>query len=249
MDDRISQDDFLSGIRKQQAIIRKLFASKRRRNEMMTDLARKRYGWMIGKFFDTGEEAWYHVPLHTICCVRDIKAITANVFDDTVKLWLDCKVIVPRIENNAMVNLSCHTETFSFDHTEDLEATLAGKWVDWQVADEWFHNMYEKMRQSYGLKYDRLTIALDNIDSLKAALEAKEETHRMEMRGMVKWTDDFEKHLHSRLCEDYEQANNMVAWASRCDKPMDGEGLIRVSESADSIIKFIKKELGLIKED
>lgn len=214
--DRISQDDFLSGIRKQQAIIRKMFASKKRRNEMMTDLARKRYGWMIGKFFDTGNEPWYHVPLHTICCIRDVKAITANVFDDTVKLWLDCKVIVPRIEKNEMVNLNCHTETFSFDHTEDLEATLAGKWVGWQVADEWFHNMYEKMRQSYGLKYDRLTLALDQIESLKAALVAREETTRKKM--IDKTLDFFENDLccyigaqdftidHQRLADDFKKS-------------------------------------------
>lgn len=184
VNDRISQDDFLSGIRKQQAIIRKLFASKKRRNEVMTDLARKRFGWMIGKFFDTGEEAWYNVPLHTICCVRDIKAITANVFDDTVKLWLDCKVIVPRVEKNEMVNLNCHTETFCFDYTEDLEATLAGKWVGWQVADEWFHDMYEKMRQSYGLNYDRLTLALDQIESLKAANVAKDVVYKKELERL-----------------------------------------------------------------
>lgn len=183
---------------------------------MMTDLARKRYGWMIGKFFDTGNEPWYHVPLHTICCIRDVKAITANVFDDTVKLWLDCKVIVPRIEKNEMVNLNCHTETFSFDHTEDLEATLAGKWVGWQVADEWFHNMYEKMRQSYGLKYDRLTLALDQIESLKAALVAREETTRKKM--IDKTLDFFENDLccyigaqdftidHQRLADDFKKS-------------------------------------------
>jgi hypothetical protein len=193
-----------------------MFASKKRRNEMMTDLARKRYGWMIGKFFDTGNEPWYHVPLHTICCIRDVKAITANVFDDTVKLWLDCKVIVPRIEKNEMVNLNCHTETFSFDHTEDLEATLAGKWVGWQVADEWFHNMYEKMRQSYGLKYDRLTLALDQIESLKAALVAREETTRKKM--IDKTLDFFENDLccyigaqdftidHQRLADDFKKS-------------------------------------------
>jgi hypothetical protein len=37
----------------------------------------------------------------------------------------------------------------------------------------------------------------------------------------------------------------MIEWASRCDHPIEGEGLIKVSESADSIISFIKKELGI----
>lgn len=65
----------------------------------------------------------------------------------------------------------------------------------------------------------------------------------------IEWTDAFEQRLREKLEEDYEQANTMIKWASRCNHPIKGEGLIKVSESADGIISFIKKELGIIKDD
>ena len=57
------------------------------------------------------------------------------------------------------------------------------------------------------------------------------------------WNDEVEQRIREKLMEDYMQANNMICFASRADHPID-EGLIREAESADSIIKFIKKELG-----
>lgn len=58
------------------------------------------------------------------------------------------------------------------------------------------------------------------------------------------WNDEVEQRIREKLMEDYVQANNMICFASRADHPIE-EGLIREAESADSIIKFIKNELGL----
>jgi len=248
--DRITQDEFLKGVQKQRSLIRKLLAGERRRTEVLTELARQRYGWMIGKFFNAGSDSWWHVSQDSICCINDIKASAKNVFNDEVHLHMEYQVVEPRIEHGVMVNLNCHTETYYFNHDEDLEALMAQKWVSWEVADEQLFHRYEQMRQSYGLrKYDRLAIALDKIASLQAALAAKDEAHRAEMKGMIRWNGKAESRLHERLCKDYEQANRMIEWASRCDHPIESEGLIMVSESADSIISFIKKELGIIKGD
>ena len=60
----------------------------------------------------------------------------------------------------------------------------------------------------------------------------------------IEWTEDFEQRLKKKLEEEYEQANHWIDFASRADKPIKG-GLIQVESSADSMIKWIKKELGL----
>lgn len=248
--DRISQEAFLQGVKKQQSLIRKLLAGGKRRNEVLTELACERYGWMTGKFFNAGSDSWWGVSEGSICCVKDVRATAKNVFNDDIDLQMAYQVVEPRIEGGVMVNLNCHTNTFHFNYDEDLEVLMAQKWVGWQVADEQLHNRYEKMRQSYGLRgYDRLTLALDQIKSLEAARKAKEETHRLQMRGMVKWTAGIEVRIRQRLRDDYEQANNMISWASRAEHPLEGEGLIKVDESADSIIQFVKKELGINGED
>ena len=61
----------------------------------------------------------------------------------------------------------------------------------------------------------------------------------------IKWTDAFEQRLREKLEEDYEQADRMVVWASRACKPLEEGGLIDAKGSADSMIKWIKKELGV----
>lgn len=49
----------------------------------------------------------------------------------------------------------------------------------------------------------------------------------------IEWTDAF------------GQADRMVVWASHADKPLKKGGIIDAKGSADSMIKWIKKELGL----
>ena len=61
----------------------------------------------------------------------------------------------------------------------------------------------------------------------------------------IEWTDDFEQRLREKLEDEYKQADRMVVWASRADKPLKKGGIIDAKGSADSMIKWIKKELGL----
>lgn len=61
----------------------------------------------------------------------------------------------------------------------------------------------------------------------------------------VEWTDDFEQRLRQRLEEDYVQADSMVVWASRTKNPLKEGGIIDAKGSAESMVKWIKKELGV----
>lgn len=61
----------------------------------------------------------------------------------------------------------------------------------------------------------------------------------------IEWTPELEERLRAKLEEDYEQADRMVVWASRAEKPLKEGGLINAKGSAESMIKFIKKELGV----
>lgn len=61
----------------------------------------------------------------------------------------------------------------------------------------------------------------------------------------IEWTDAFEQRLREKLEEEYEQADRMVVWASGADKPFKKGGIIDAKRSADSMIKWIKKEFGV----
>lgn len=60
----------------------------------------------------------------------------------------------------------------------------------------------------------------------------------------IEWTEAFEQRLREKLEEDYEQADRMVVWASRSANPFK-KGVINAKGSAESMIKWIKKELAI----
>ena len=61
----------------------------------------------------------------------------------------------------------------------------------------------------------------------------------------IEWTDDFEQRLRQKLEDDYEQADLMVVFASRAGNPLKEGGIIDAKGSAESMVKWIKKELGI----
>lgn len=65
------------------------------------------------------------------------------------------------------------------------------------------------------------------------------------MATTIEWTPELEERLRAKLEEDYEQADRMVVWASHAKKPLKEGGIINAKRSAESMIKFIKKELGV----
>lgn len=65
------------------------------------------------------------------------------------------------------------------------------------------------------------------------------------MATTIEWTPELEKRLRAKLEEDYEQADRIVVLASHAKKPLKEGGLIDAKRSAESMIKFIKKELGV----
>ena len=60
----------------------------------------------------------------------------------------------------------------------------------------------------------------------------------------LQWTEDFEQKLRAKLEEEYEQWDNLVVYASGCNKVLQ-KGLIDTKKSANTLIKWIKTELGL----
>ena len=60
----------------------------------------------------------------------------------------------------------------------------------------------------------------------------------------IEWTDAFEQRLREKLEDEYEQCDNMVVYASRCNKVLKN-GLIDTKKSANTLMTWIKKELGI----
>lgn len=244
----MTHEEFLKGVQKQRSLIRKLLAGEKRRSEVLTDLALQRYGWMIGKFFETREE-WRGLNKEMIFCIKDFKANAKNVYNDEVVIRMICTTVSATGEvNKKTVNrMVCYDDTVCFNPEDDIEKDLAPLWVGWEVVDDRMQGWYEKMRHRYGLANSRLTLAFDQIESLKAALVAKEEVHRIEMKKVVRWTDEAENNLRNKLREEYKEASKMINLALQADPTVDKGDIINVNKSAEDIIIFIKKELKIAK--
>ena len=66
------------------------------------------------------------------------------------------------------------------------------------------------------------------------------------MSKQIEWTDEVEQKIRERLEEDYKQANDLIVWASKASNPLShGLEIVKVKKSANTIINFIKKELGV----
>ena len=62
--------------------------------------------------------------------------------------------------------------------------------------------------------------------------------------AQIEWTVEFEKKLREKLQDEYSQVADMVEWASHSDKPLP-RSIVMIEDSADSLLSWIKKELGL----
>lgn len=62
--------------------------------------------------------------------------------------------------------------------------------------------------------------------------------------AQIEWTDEFEEKLRKKLEDEYSQVADLVEWASHSDKPLP-RSIVRIQDSADSLLKWIKKELSI----
>ena len=59
-----------------------------------------------------------------------------------------------------------------------------------------------------------------------------------------RWDADIEHRISKKIREEYEQANNLIDYASRATKPING-GLISVDGSVRDFMKFLKSQLNI----
>ena len=94
METKMKQGEYLTAIKKQQSLIRKLFASKKRRQECVNEITRERYGHLIGKFFKADGERFKHYKGVTYF-IANVHGNTKDDVTDAVIISLECRFIMP----------------------------------------------------------------------------------------------------------------------------------------------------------
>ena len=147
----MKQEDFLSAIKKQQSLIRKLLANRKRRSEVIDELAKERYGHIVGKFFKAGGERFDGCLGRTYL----IAAVHGNLKDDAtddVVVSIECRYVLASSVPPGFVietdrtsdNIGFYTDTFSFSADEDIDDILAPLYIDEVKAAKEVSEIYSK---------------------------------------------------------------------------------------------------------
>ena len=151
----MKQEEYLAGIKKQQSLIRKLFANRKRRSEVIDELTRERYDHLRGKFFKADGEHFkpYKGVTYFIAAVH---GDTKEADSDTVVASLECRYIVksavypgvyPEIEGHD--NIAFFTETFRFPLEDNLDDILAPLYITQEKAAEEVNATYGEFIKNF----------------------------------------------------------------------------------------------------
>lgn len=152
------QEEYLAAIKKQQSLIRKMFANHRRRSEVIDELTRERYDHLRGKFFKADQEHFCRFKGVTFF-IAAVHGETKADHSDEVVINMECRymkqsavyvypgIVVENIEGHD--NIAFFTETFSFTLEDNLDEILAPLYIQKERAVEDMTAMYDAFMKNF----------------------------------------------------------------------------------------------------
>jgi hypothetical protein len=145
----MKQEEYLAAIKKQQSLIRKLFASRKRRSECIDEITNDRYGHLVGKFFKADGEYFKQYKGVTFYIAK----VHGNIKDaatDEVVVCLECRFIMQsavlpglHIEcDSTNDNIGFYTEMFRFGMADNLDEILAPLYIPEEKAAKEVSEIY-----------------------------------------------------------------------------------------------------------
>lgn len=152
----MKQEEYLAAIKKQQSLIRKLFANRKRRLEVINELTKERYGHIVGKFFKADGENFKHYKGVT-CVIAAVHGDTKADDSDAVVVSLECRYIkrsavYPGITINieeSHDNIAFFTEIFRFSLDDNLDEILAPLYITQEKAAEEVNSLYDEFIRNF----------------------------------------------------------------------------------------------------
>ena len=151
----MKQEEYLAAIKKQQSLIRKLFANRKRRSEVIDELTRERYDHLRGKFFKAGGERFKRYDGVTFF-IAAVNGDTSESGTDEVVVSLECRYVMrsavypgvyPKIEGHD--NIAFFTEKFLFTMDDNLDDILAPLYISQDKAAEEVNAMYDEFIRNF----------------------------------------------------------------------------------------------------
>ena len=155
----MKQEEYLAAIKKQQSLIRKLFANRKRRSEVIDELTKQRYEHLRGKFFKTpkDDDRFKAVDGGTTLYICGIYAESSYINDDLVNVCIMCRHIGKTFrgfnsKDLVAVGIGFYDQSFRFTPEDNIDEILAPLYITQNQAidelnalyDEWIKNFLKK---------------------------------------------------------------------------------------------------------
>ena len=152
----MKQEEYLAAIKKQQSLIRKLFASQKRRSQIINELTKEHYGHLVGKFFKADGERFKRYKGVTFY-IAVVHGGTKAGDSDAVVISLECRylmrsAIYPGITfkgGSDHDNIAFFTQIFNFTLDDDMEGILAPLYISQERFIEDFNAMNEAFIKTF----------------------------------------------------------------------------------------------------
>ena len=152
----MKQEEYLAAIKKQQSLIRKLFANRKRRSEVIDEITRERYDHLRWKFFKADGERFKRYKGETYY-IAAVHGGSKDTVTDEVVISLECRYVMlsalyPGVIMNDVKehdNIAFFTETFRFDIADNLDEILAPLYISEEKAAKEVSAMYDEFIKNF----------------------------------------------------------------------------------------------------
>ena len=151
----MKQEEYLAAIKKQQSLIRKLFANRKRRSECIDELTRERYGHLRGKFFKApkGDSRFRSVDEDTTLYICGVYAESNFVMSDEAYVCIACRYISQNYQldgdKKIVRGLETYAHSFRFNPADNIDEILAPLYISEEKAAKEVSAMYDEFIKNF----------------------------------------------------------------------------------------------------
>lgn len=151
----MKQEDYLAAIKKQQSLIRKLFANRKRRSEVIDELTKERYDHLRGKFFKAqkGNNRFRSVDEDTTLYICGVYAESNFVMSDEAYVCIACRYISQSYQldgdKKIVRGFETYSQSFRFALDDNLDDILAPLYITQEKAAEEVNAMYDEFIRNF----------------------------------------------------------------------------------------------------
>ena len=144
----MKQEEYLAAIKKQQSLIRKLFASRKRRSECIDEITRERYGHLVGKFFKApkGDNRFRSVDEDTTLYICGVYAESNYAMSDEAYVCIVCRYISQSYQlfgdKKIVRGFESYSQSFRFGMDDNLDEILAPLYIPEEKAAKEVSEIY-----------------------------------------------------------------------------------------------------------